>query len=128
MTGALEDLSIAAGYWYMATPYSKSPLGLDGACEAACLLAGACFRRGLHVFSPIAHNHSIAVACDIDPRDNLWMNADRPMFEAAHGLLVMAMDGWRDSVGIKEEIEWAHELKKPRFLIDPVTLTWQVFP
>jgi hypothetical protein len=127
--GEIEDLKIASGYWYMASVYSKWPLGLDDACQEACKLAGELIMRGLPVYSPIAHSHPIAVAADIDPYDHeIWLPADKPMFEQAHGLLVMAMPGWRDSYGIGKEIEWAIAMKKPRFLIAPATLRWQAIP
>ena len=114
-----NKLRLTDGYWYMATPYSKWHAGIDDACKQACLCAGSFITRGVHVYSPIAHTHPIALACEMDPLDHkIWLPADKPMFHGAHGLLVMALRGWHQSFGIQEEISWARDHNKPRFLVD----------
>lgn len=126
---AVDDLRLASGYYYLATPYSKWAAGLDDAAQTAAWLAGRLIVAGVVVYSPIAHSHAIARAAGIDPYDHaVWLPADRPLFDAAHGLLVAALEGWRDSYGICEEITWAKSQRKPRFLLDPRALTWQALP
>ena len=108
---------------------SRFPGGIDAACEEACACAGALLKMGLPVYSPIAHGHPIALAAKIDPCDpEIWLPVCRPMFEAAFGLMVLSMRGWRESHGMGEELKWAAELRKPRFLVDPTTCSWQALP
>ena len=127
--GGISDLRIATGYWYLATPYSKWPGGIEDASFIASELAGLLLLEGVNVFSPIAHSHAISQAAKIDPhRHDIWLPADKPLFEGAHGILVASFPGWRTSKGITMEIEWAHEHKKPRFLVNPQTLDWVALP
>jgi hypothetical protein len=127
----VEDIKIAngRGFYYLATPYSKWKAGLDDAAKQAALLAGALIKRGIGVYSPIAHSHTIAVAADIDPFSHeIWLPADKPLADAAFGLIVAGLDGWRESYGIGKEIEWFGLARKPRYLLDPSSLTLQVLP
>jgi len=107
-------------YWYLATPYSKYPAGIDAAhqhaCEAAALLIGA----GVRVYSPIAHTHPIAIHGKMDPFDhNIWIPADQPFMDAAGGLLVCRLPGWEESTGITYEIEAFEDADKPVLFMDP---------
>lgn len=112
------------GYWYVATPYSKWTHGLDDANTVAQILAAHLLMTRLPVYAPIAHTHGIAKYVDeIDPRDHsFWMAADKPLFDAACGLLIADLPGWRDSKGVQMEIAWCKEQKKPFWLLDPKSL------
>lgn len=125
----ITDLRIASGYWYICSPYSKYPTGLEDACVAVARFAGKLILAGIPIFSPIAMFHPIALAADIDPLDHkIWLPADKPLFDRAHGVLVAALPGWRESHGIGVELEWAREQGKPRFLIDPESLSCTAIP
>ena len=91
-------------FWYLATPYSKYPAGIDAAFDAACKAAGTFISAGIPVLSPIAHNHPIAVKADLDPHTHaIWLPADAPIMAAAHGCVVVRMPGWEESYGIQQE-------------------------
>lgn len=95
------------GYWYMASPYSKWPGGLRDAYSEACKAAAALANAGVSVFSPIAHSHSLSMHGGPDPLDHgKWMPLDRPLMEAARGLLVLEMTGWDSSLGVSLEVEF----------------------
>lgn len=102
------------GFWYMATPYSKYKYGTVIAFEDASQIAGTLMKRGLTVFSPIAHSHAIAIHGEIDPKDHkIWMPADTPFMNAAIGLLVVEMLGWDQSYGVSQEIAHFKAAGKP---------------
>lgn len=101
-------------FWYLATPYSAYEDGLSAAHERACANAALLVRAGIPVYAPIAHTHSIGLAGDIDLRDHgIWMAADKPFMDAAHGLIVCMIDGWWRSYGVAEEIRTFVEAGKP---------------
>lgn len=105
---------------YLATPYSKYPLGIEQAFEDAAALAAALVRAGIKVYSPIAHTHPIAVHGGIDPLDHaVWMPFDEAMMAKADLLIVAQMTGWEESKGIAIEIEVFERARKPIFLFDP---------
>ncbi len=92
-------------YWYLATPYTLFPLGREEAFQMACRVTAHLMRAGVPVFSPVAHSHPVAEYGDIDPTDHeIWMRVDRPMMEAASGLIVFEAAGWRQSRGTQAEI------------------------
>lgn len=110
---AANDLA-TDGFWYVGTPYSKYPGGIDLAFKVTCRITAEFIRRGVPVFSPIAHSHPVAVHGGIDPLDHkIWLPADAPMVRAAHGLIVVQMDTWAESVGLRHEIEAVKAAGKP---------------
>jgi hypothetical protein len=107
-------------FFYLATPYSKYPHGLDVAFQHAAEQAGLFVRNGHAVYSPIVHTHPIAIAAGINPLDHeLWLDFDRPMMLAAIGLVVCRMEGWTDSVGIRFEIQAFEKMQKPVYYMTP---------
>jgi len=81
--------------------------------EEACRIAGELMGQGLVVFSPIAHTHPIAVACLL-PRDwQYWEKFDREFIAASDKVVVAKMHGWKESRGVRAEIEIASGLGKP---------------
>jgi len=105
---------VKEAYWYLATPYSKYPKGLDAAFIEASKAAGFLVAQGFRVYSPIVHCHPIAIHSGIDPLSHeIWLAADAPFMHGAAGLIVVEMVGWKDSFGIKEEIEFFEGEGKP---------------
>jgi hypothetical protein len=110
----LSDLKRVTPYWYIATPYTKYRDGHEAAFIAACQVTAALIRVGQPVFSPIAHSHVIAIHGDLSLTDHdVWLTADRPLMDAAGGILVVMLDGWEDSIGVKHEIEVFKQAGKP---------------
>lgn len=109
--------------WFLSTPYTKYERGTEAAYQDACRLAGALLRLGFNIYSPIAHSHGIAIHAVIDPIDAVfWMNADKWQRDQCNGLLVGKFDGWKQSLGVFEEIEIFKKAGKPVYYMDPTTL------
>lgn len=108
------------GYWYVATPYTKYPEGLDAAYRHANQAAAGLVRRyQIPIFCPIAHSHSLC-ACygtdgglDGETDGAFWEWFDAPLLEAAHGIAVVMMPGWDESAGVTHEIDQALRADKP---------------
>ena len=91
-------------YYYLATPYSKYPGGIEAAFQMACRQAAILIKAKVPVYCPIAHTHPIAVQNDMDPFDHgIWLPADTPMMLAASGLIIVKAPTWELSYGIAEE-------------------------
>jgi hypothetical protein len=106
-------------FQYLASPYSRYPAGIDAAHRDACRAAAYLIRRGVHVFCPIAHTHPIALHGALDPRNHdLWLALDRKMMDAAAGLIVVMMEGWDTSVGIRHEMTVFANARKPISYLD----------
>lgn len=101
------------GFWYMATPYSNYQHGRTQAAALAILETGRLHQGGLLVYSPIAHSHAIAEGCQIVGEFQQWQAFDHALIWPAIGVLVLRMDGWRESTGVQAEIKYAALLDKP---------------
>lgn len=126
MQGALACDGVLTQYrlCYLATPYTKYHLGLDAAFVHAAEITAKLIRKGVRVYSPIAHTHPAAIHGGIDPLDHaIWLPFDEAMMDAADCLIVARMKGWDESFGVKHEIEFFRRDRKPVVHIDPVTLS-----
>lgn len=111
------------GFWYLGTPYSKFPGGIAEGFRAACRTAAALIALRVPLFSPIAHSHPIAIHGALDPYDHaLWLPADVPLMNAAHGLIVAGLPSWEASVGLAVEIQHFTDAGKPVVYLDPEKL------
>lgn len=107
-------------YFYLASPYSKHPGGLDEAFKEVCRAAAVLIRAGVRVYSPIAHTHPIALHGSIDPYDHgIWLPADEPFMHGACGLIVLRAESWEQSYGISVEIAQFENAGKPIVYMDP---------
>ncbi len=107
-------------FWYLASPYSKYPRGIEAAHRLACEETGRLIRAGVPAYSPIAHSHPIAAACGMDPYDHrIWMPAGCPMMRAAFGLIMLSAEGWEESYGMNLERETFEADGKPIIWMDP---------
>lgn len=110
----IEKLREVDTYWYLASPYSKYPAGLEAAFRDICKAAGYLINNKVPIFCPIAHSHPISMHGNLDALDHdVWLPADKPFFEGASGIIVCKMDTWEKSYGINYEIEAFRQLGKP---------------
>jgi hypothetical protein len=120
-SGYLHEIQGGSGYFYVATPYSRWPGGLEDAFVQAAKNGAALAKLGVRVYVPIVHSHPIAVHGGIAPDNHeFWLGFDHPMMASARGLIVVKMDGWRDSVGVQAEIEYFEMCDKPIFYVEAV--------
>lgn len=111
-------------YWFIATPYSKHPDGLDAAFLAACKARGLLLKHGIPCYSPIAHSHPVAVACGLDPRDlSIWLPCEAPMRTNACGIIMLREVSWDTSTGMKHEWDEFRDAGKPVVWMDPDVVT-----
>ena len=107
-------------FWYLATPYSRYPYGIEAAYSEACIQTALLIRAGIPVFSPIAHTHGVAVHGNIDPLDHtVWIPSDQPMMDAASGLIMLQMQGWQESFGMALEYEAFRDAGKDIVFMTP---------
>ncbi|HXH21718.1 MAG TPA: DUF1937 family protein [Dehalococcoidia bacterium] len=102
---------------YLASPYSHpDPAVRERRFRTACRLAAAFLRAGMLVFSPIAHSHPL-VEFGLPTDWRFWERYDRAHLERCDEVVVLMMDGWKESAGVQAEVRIARELGKPvRFL------------
>ena len=101
---------------YLASPYShKDPFIREERYLRACKVLSDLLAQGEWVYSPIVHCHEFAkiVYRDGVPIFAHWKQFDLHMLSLAEALLVLRIEGWDTSVGVKSEIEEANRLGIP---------------
>lgn len=104
---------------YLASPYSHPDVRVrERRFRQACRAAAALLRAGHAVFSPIAHSHPL-VEHGLPIHWLFWERWGRELLTRCDEVVVLQLDGWIDSVGVRAEIEMARELGKPLQFVEP---------
>lgn len=99
---------------YLASPYSHpDPDIRKERFETVCQVAAGLMRDGNHIFSPIAHCHSIALSGALPFDFAYWQKYARAMLSACSEVWVLRMDGWKESTGVQAEVKIADEMGIP---------------
>ena len=104
---------------YLASPYSHADsMVREYRFREACRAAARFMRLGQAVFSPIAHGHCICThGLLTDWR--FWEASDRYHLQRCEEVVVLMLDGWRESEGVQAEIRIAGEYGKPVRYVAP---------
>ena len=112
-------------YWYLASPYSNYPDGREAAYQLALENTAILMRAGVPVFSPIVHNHPIHLAAPglgiaLPDTHEFWVETvDRPMMQAAFGMILLRLYSWPKSRGVLAELAWFNSAMKPVIQMQP---------
>jgi len=109
-------------YAYLACPYTHEEDSIRQdrfflACEATALLMA----RGYQVLCPIVHGHAVSrFLSDEVQGHNFWAHQCAPLLGCCDTLLVLMLDGWSESAGVRHEINHAlqHGLDIEWFTLD----------
>ena len=63
------------------------------------------------MYSPIAHSHPIA-RFGLPTDWSYWERVDRRFLKLCDEVVVLTLDGWRESVGVREEVRLTREMGK----------------
>ena len=81
---------------------------------AAALMQGGCI-----VFSPISHSHTIALHNNLPVEWEFWESQDEAFIKWADIIVVVCIEGWKESTGVQAEIYMAEMLGKQIIYLDP---------
>ena len=106
---------------YIASPYTTDDNELlEKRFEAVCASCAVLMNDDLHVFSPIAHGHSISKHGDIPTDWVYWKTICEMMIDRCQRFIVVTLDGWDKSVGVLAEIKYAESIGLTSEYVDPV--------
>jgi len=93
---------------YIASPYMHPNPAIvqqrfDDVCKFVARIQG---ELSVPVFSPIVHSHSL-VGHGIRSDWWFWESIDKQFIDLATMLIVLKLDGWKNSVGVEAEVEYA---------------------
>jgi hypothetical protein len=101
---------------YLACPYTDSdPLVRRWRFEMATAAAAILVKRGVVVFSPVTMTHPIdvALAGDRTLGSEFWVKFDEAFMSKCCEMIILKIDGWNTSSGMKREIDFFRKLNKP---------------
>jgi hypothetical protein len=105
---------------YLASPYSHpDPAYRRARFWAAAYVTGRLMAKGSHVISPIAHTHPVAMAGALNFGWEHWAAYDEELIKRCDTVMVLQIEGWAKSVGIKAEMEIAMRRGKLVVPMDP---------
>lgn len=109
---------------YLATPYSDPNPRTRAKRFSLALDASAILmkRKGIMVYSPIVQCHLIALNHALPTDSAFWESRDRRMIQACDVFTVLICDGWKQSVGVKAEYEYARSIGRPIWMVSPKDL------
>lgn len=106
---------------YLASPYNHASAEVRQArYEANVRALAALLHDGEAAFSPIVHHHPVAVLRDLGRGWDFWRDVDIQFLKRCDKLFVLTLDGWKESVGVKAEIEVAQALRMGIHYMEPV--------
>lgn len=109
---------------YLASPWTHpDPTVRHERLVMACRAAVALAKHGHVVFSPIAHSVTICEYGGAPDRLEYWLRQDLAILRCCARLVILMLDGWRESKGIKEELEQARGLNLQVSYVEPINPT-----
>ena len=109
---------------YLASPYSHYDFSVQKSrFEEASRWAARLMLQGLHVFSPIAHSHPISLYGQLPAGWHQWKEFDRIMLLRCQRFVILPLDGWKESRGVKSEVEiWMRQVHQGSDLMLPIEM------
>jgi len=98
-------------YLYLASPYSSPEASIREARYREALRASAwLFQHDMLIFSPIVHCHHLAESHAMPSDAEFWKSYDQTMIRFSSGVIILQIEGWRESKGVTAEIAFANQL------------------
>lgn len=107
---------------YLASPYSHKykKVMKEREKEVNRIAAELTYKYGYAMFLPITQSAPLErIIPALGGSFEKWKNIDLEMIKRSDELWVVMLDGWKDSVGVTEEIIYAKSLNKPIYYIHP---------
>jgi len=105
---------------YLAIPYS-SPYEsvMDFRAEVSDIICADLMNQGRLIYAPISSCHHIAKKYGL-PRDwKFWRRLDREFIKTCGKIIVITLNGWKKSTGVRAEIRLAKKYGLEYEEIDP---------
>lgn len=84
--------------------------------DASAHAAAELIRRGMIVYSPITMTHPIDLVLAEEGGSmgsDYWCDFDEAFMEACAEMIILMIPGWRESRGIRREVEFFDRARKP---------------
>jgi len=105
---------------YLAIPYSDGTEELmDFRADVCDLICSDLMKQGRLIYAPISACHHIAKKYGLPREWEFWEFMDKEFVRICKKLIVIKLDGWETSTGVKAEMALADKYGIPIEYIDP---------
>lgn len=95
---------------YLGSPYTHSDKNvMQERYEKVLHLTADLLNQGFHIISPIVHCHPLSIKYNIRGDFEFWKKYNFAILSKCDLLLVLPLDGWKESVGLQGEVIYAKE-------------------
>lgn len=107
---------------FISSPYSHQDPDTEAMrARLAGDFAAYCWRdRGLIPISPIAHWHDIGRRNRLPGNAMAWVAWNKTLVQKSDMMYVLCLPGWRDSLGVSYEVQFARDAEVPVFYAIPM--------
>lgn len=112
-------------YYYISNPYNGTDEQKELRAKIAAEVCGKLLKRGVYAWSPIVHNHAMMKSYNeftLEQRRTLILDFDFSLLLASKAMIVLKIDGWKESYGVGKEIELCLEKSIPIKYLNPEDL------
>lgn len=103
----ISDEPEPTSFIYLLSPYSDESIITSTTRYILARAAVAMIvQEGFPVYSPILHNHDMAMTHGVDGTSDFWNVLNRPFLDACSDAWVLMIEGWEQSRGIQWEVEY----------------------
>lgn len=104
---------------YLASPYSHpDPLVMKTRFLLAEQVTAQLLQRSTWVYSPIVHCHELAQKFQLPTDFEYWQRYNIDMLRRCDMMMILSIQGWRESKGVTGELTIAQMLNMPIFMIN----------
>lgn len=97
---------------YLASPYwHVDPAIRNQRFRAACRVTAEMIRQGITVFSPVVYGHAL-VGHGLPGDWSFWEGHDAEYLMLCDEVVVLQVDGWEESEGMRDEVRLAAAMGK----------------
>lgn len=105
---------------YLACPYSHDdPKVREYRANVATEMAAQYIGRGMMTYSPLTYGHPINKILNREGTWSQWQKHDIHMLKHCDEVVVLILDGWKESKGLDAELHVARALGLPITYVDP---------
>lgn len=99
---------------YLASPYShRNPSIQDARFRQVRIYTAELLRNKIPVFSPIVYGYQFEKDFGFAGDAKTWEHINHKMIEACDAVHVLMLSGWRESLGVAREVQFALNLPRP---------------
>lgn len=103
-------MTTSSGFIYIASPYSHNSQAIvTSRYFGVMAYVAELLDKKQWCYSPILHCHPMAQRYSLPTDAAFWKDYNYTMLGAANGLHILALPGWRESLGVTDEIRWWKE-------------------